>query len=169
VLGDILPYDEVYRPVMAEGVINAKYSMIDWETNKKNGLETKAVRKDTFWANLDEPEHPEEQEDRIETDAERLERQAWMERRAAAVEDVIRFAQQAQPNVAADAIGNRFTLGNRHNRNPLLEPDWTVGLNPGTAPLTITDDLVDAAVPQQVPQRVPPGRTNPAPRPLRRR
>lgn len=34
VLLDTLPYDETYRRLMAEGVVNAKYSLINWEADK---------------------------------------------------------------------------------------------------------------------------------------
>lgn len=41
VLQGSLPYDDEYRRLMADGVVNAKYSLINWEANKKNPKETK--------------------------------------------------------------------------------------------------------------------------------
>lgn len=43
VLGGTLPYHEQYRRSMAEGVINAKYSLVNWEANK--GKENSSVKK----------------------------------------------------------------------------------------------------------------------------
>jgi hypothetical protein len=44
VLGDTLPYLEEYRQPMAEGVVNAKYSLMNWEVNKNKPKEKKSKK-----------------------------------------------------------------------------------------------------------------------------
>jgi hypothetical protein len=45
VLGGTLPYKEEYRAPMAEGVINAKYSLINWEANKNKPKKEATAKK----------------------------------------------------------------------------------------------------------------------------
>lgn len=49
VLGDTLPYLDEYRKPMSEGVVNAKYSLVNWEVNKDKKKEPKA-RKSSLYA-----------------------------------------------------------------------------------------------------------------------
>lgn len=61
VLGGNLEYKEEYRAPMAEGVINAKYSLINWEANKDKPKKPvkdpiPAAAGDWAWARLDEME-----------------------------------------------------------------------------------------------------------------
>jgi hypothetical protein len=54
VLGDTLPYLEEYRRPMSEGVINAKYSLVNWEKGKTEKPKEKAAKPASL---LDIPVH----------------------------------------------------------------------------------------------------------------
>jgi hypothetical protein len=48
VLGDTLPYTEDYRKLMAEGVVNAKYSLVNVENPKKDKRPIRTLMQDGF-------------------------------------------------------------------------------------------------------------------------
>lgn len=56
VLSGQLPYSDDYRELLAEGCINAKYSLINWEPSKNAGKKMMPVKYDKHMAFLDEVE-----------------------------------------------------------------------------------------------------------------
>jgi hypothetical protein len=78
---------------MAEGVVNAKYSMMDWEINKKKGTQPKAVKKKVAFMDFDE-----DMDDRPDDDwLLDIPPQPAVERRAA--------GQEAPTNPVAELLG----------------------------------------------------------------
>lgn len=111
ILGNTIPYNDDYRALLAEGCLNAKYSLIDWEPNKKKGKAMKAfdknaAKKRSLWAEAQgvAVAHELTDAEQREMEAQQERRNADLQRRLQVQADRLRGVAVAQPENPAAAV-----------------------------------------------------------------